>query len=595
MTVIETTSLSSNRAGPDSRLRQWMKPSPFWLAVPGLLFILVFFLAPTIQLMSVSFFNNAGGLSFATYSRMISSTVYLRVLSTTFGIALQVTLWCLLLGYPLAYWLSGMPGRRQRIMLMFVLLPFWTSALVKNFAWLVLLGRNGIVAAGLEKIGLPGGDALLFSRGTVIFAMTHTMLPLAVITMMPIMNQIDRRLTMAAETLGASGAQAFWQIFFHLSGRGIATAGLLVFVSSLGFFITPSLVGGRTETMISQLIITQINTLQNWTFGSTLAVLLVLASLLTIFVYDRLFGLSSIAGEGKKGHADGKLRRFGLFITSWLGRVCASVQRFSARNLKGTTGQGLLSTYGWIVLIVLLFPIVGVVPMAFTEADYLTFPPQGFSLRWFEAYLSSPVWVSATLRSFGIGLATAFITVIVAGLAALGLARSKSRFSGAAFLLFMAPMVVPPIVIAISLFYLFASLSMIATDSAIAIGHSVIALPIVFVILLATFKEHDWRLDQAAATLGATHLKTALRITAPLVKPGLIVGFVTGFLQSFEELTVALFIGGGLKTTLPKQMWDDITLSVNPRIAAASVVVLLVVVILFCAIEYCQRPAKVRR
>jgi putative spermidine/putrescine transport system permease protein len=81
-------------------------------------------------------------------------------------------------------------------------------------------------------------------------------------------------------------------------------------------------------------------------------------------------------------------------------------------------------------------------------------------------------------------------------------------------------------------------------------------------------------------------LKTAIRITAPLVKPGLIVGFVTGFLQSFEELTVALFIGGGLKTTLPKQMWDDITLSVNPRIAAASVVVLLVVVVLFCAIEY---------
>lgn len=582
---------------PARRLPGFLKPGPFWLAVPGLAFILVFFLVPTVELMSVSLFDKAGNPTLATYARITASSVYLRVLNTTFSVAFQVTLWCLLLGYPLAYWLSGMPGRRQRVMLMFVLLPYWTSALVKNFAWLVLLGRNGIVSAAMEKAGLPGGDSLLFSRATVIFAMVHTMLPLAVVTMMPIMNQIDRRLTMAAETLGASGAQAFWQVFFHLSARGAATAGLLVFVSSLGFFITPALVGGARDTMISQIIITQINQLQNWQFGSALAVMLVVSSLLTIFLYDRVFGLSSIAGESRRGSADGRLRRLGLSLTGALGRFFATWEAFTRRNLRGVSGAGLLSLYGWTVICVLLFPIVGVLPMAFTEAEFLSFPPVGFSFRWFEAYLESPVWVSATLRSFGIGFTTAVITVAVAGLAALGLARSRSRFSSVAFLVFMAPMVVPPIVIAISLFYLFASLSMIATDSAIAIGHSVIALPIVFVVLLATFKEHDWRLDQAAATLGASRLQIARRVTLPMVKTGLVVGFVTGFLQSFEELTVALFIGGGLKTTLPKQMWDDITLSVNPRIAAASVCVLLVVMILFAAIEYVQRPksAAVRR
>lgn len=582
---------------PVAAKRNWsfLRLGPFWLAFPGLAFVVVFFLLPTVELMSISFFDKAGGFTLATYARIAASSVYLRVLNTTFTIAFQVTLSCLLLGYPLAYWLSGMAGRRQRIMLMFVLLPFWTSALVKNFAWLVLLGRNGIVAAAMEKIGLPGGDTLLFGRGTVIFAMVHTMLPLAVITMIPIMNQIDRRLTMAAETLGASSAEAFWQVFFHLTARGVATAGLLVFVASLGFFITPALVGGPKETMISQLIITQINQLQNWRFGSALAVMLVASSLLTIFIYDRLFSLSSIAGESKGTKADGRLRRSSLKITSLIGRIFARLETFARRNLRGVSGHGLLSIYGWTALGVLLFPILGVIPMAFTEAEFLSFPPKGFSLRWFEAYLESPVWVSATLRSFGIGFATAIITVVVAGLAALGIARSKSRLSGIAFLLFMAPMVVPPIVIAISLFYLFASLSMIATDSAIAIGHSVIALPIVFVILLATFKEHDWRLDQAAATLGASKLQTAKRVTLPMVKAGLVVGFVTGFLQSFEELTVALFIGGGLKTTLPKQMWDDITLSVNPRIAAASVVVLLVVAVLFIAIEYSQKPRAVRR
>jgi putative spermidine/putrescine transport system permease protein len=116
------------------------------------------------------------------------------------------------------------------------------------------------------------------------------------------------------------------------------------------------------------------------------------------------------------------------------------------------------------------------------------------------------------------------------------------------------------------------------------------------VILLATFKGHDWSLDAAASTLGAGRMQVFRRVTLPLVSGGLAVGFVTGFLQSFEELTIALFVGGGLKTTLPKQMWDGILLQVNPIIAAASVVVLAVVVLMFAAVELIrmQRTAEGR-
>jgi len=145
---------------------------------------------------------------------------------------------------------------------------------------------------------------------------------------------------------------------------------------------------------------------------------------------------------------------------------------------------------------------------------------------------------------------------------------------------------IPSIVIAIGLFFVFARLSLVATDLGIIIGHTVIAMPIVFVILLATFKGHDWSLDAAATTLGAGRTQVLRLVTLPLVSGGLAVGFVTGFLQSFEELTVALFVGGGLKTTLPKQMWDGILLQVNPIIAAASVVVLSVVILMFAAVEY---------
>jgi putative spermidine/putrescine transport system permease protein len=244
------------------------------------------------------------------------------------------------------------------------------------------------------------------------------------------------------------------------------------------------------------------------------------------------------------------------------------------------------------VIAILVFPIIAFIPMAFTDGLFLSFPPQGFSTRWFEAYAASPLWVSATIRSFALGIATAALTLIIATFAAYALAKSSSKFTGLAFLLFMAPMVVPPIVIAISLFYLFAQINLIATDTSIVLGHTVIAMPIVFVILLTTFKGHDWRLDQVASTLGAGKLQVARRVTLPLIKGGLVVGLITGFLQSFEELTVAIFLGGGLKTTLPKQMWDDILLQVNPTLAAASVVVLAIVVILFVIVELLQRNQR---
>jgi putative spermidine/putrescine transport system permease protein len=572
---------------------------PLWLALPGIAFLILFLIVPTAQILSLSLIDKiTGALTFAPFVKIWSGGPYLAVLGTTFSVALWTTALCLVLGYPLAYWLCRKPPRQQRIAALFVLLPFWTSALIKNFSWLVLLGRNGIIAKIATWVGVAGGDQLLFNRATVIFAMTHTMLPLAVVTMLPAMNQIDRRLPMAASTLGANSAQAFWQVFCQLSMRGVAAAGLLVLVASLGFFITPALVGGPRDTMIGQLIILQINELQNWQLGSALAAILLISAIATCIAYDRIFGLSSVSGgSGGQARPQGFVRRAGLAAARFAGLAFGGVEELWKRNIRGLRGSAVLSVYAWTVIAALLVPIVAFVPMAFTASTFLSFPPQSFSVRWFEQFAASPLWLGAMTRSFGIGFATAAVTVVIASLAALGVARTRSRFGGAAFLLFMAPMMVPSIVIAIALFYIFARISLVATDLGIIIGHSVIAMPIVFVVMLATFKGHNWSLDAAASTLGAGRMQTFRLVTFPLVRNGVAVGFVTGFLQSFEELTIALFVGGGLKTTLPKQMWDGILLQVNPVIAAASVVVLLVVILMFAIVECVQerRTAGRRR
>ncbi len=591
---MNTTVTGSASAGSSRRVLAFV-PGPLWLAAPGVVFLLAFLIYPSLKLLSLSVIQNGTGVySLSAFARFFGPSVYRQVLETTFSIALQTTAYCIVFGYPLAYWLSGLPKRRQQGVALLVLLAFWTSTLVKNFAWLVLLGRNGFVADIMHALGMPGGDRLLFNRSAVIFAISHTLLPLAVVTMLPVMNQIDRRMTMAASTLGGDRAQVFWRIFFVSSMRGVAAAGLLVFIGALGFFITPTLLGSPHEMMLGQLIIVQINELQNWQLGSALSVVLVLSALISCFLYNLVFGMSSLADDRdavRPAHLK-HLRRIGNQIVNAIGYASSRFLSVYDRRVRERMHVSPLSVYSCLLIVVLLFPIVAIVPMAFTADTFLSFPPKGFSLRWFDVYFSSSLWIGATVRSFGIGLVAALFTALFATLAALGLSRSKARFKGAIFLLFLLPMIVPSIVTAVALFFLCAHISLVATNLGIIIGHVVIAMPIVFVIMLTTFKGHDWALDNAAGTLGANRRQVLRRITLPSVKNGLIAGFVIGFLTSFEELTVALFVGGGVKTTLPKQLWDDILLQVTPTLAAASTVVLVVVTLLFLVLQSVNPRSK---
>lgn len=320
-----------------------------WLTAPGLAYLLVFLLLPCLRLLELSFEDaDTGAFTLAAYARAFGVGVYTRILATTFAIAFDTTLLCLVLGYPVAYWLARQPKRRQRLLGLLVLFPFWTSALVKNFVWLVLLGHMGVVAGVFRSFGIEHPPELLFSRGTVVFGMTHTMLPLAIITMLPVMNQIDARLPQAAATMGASAVQAFWRVFFQLSAPGVAAAGLLVFIASLGFFITPALLGGPRETMLGQMVIQQLLAQQNWQFASALAAMMIGSALLTSLIYDRLFGLSSMSGGSDARNAsDRMLRRIALRILGGVARL------FDAR---GRGFPGLLSAYAWALIVYSCFP-----------------------------------------------------------------------------------------------------------------------------------------------------------------------------------------------------------------------------------------------
>ena len=561
--------------------------NPLWLAIPGIFFLLVFFVYPVCSLLLLSLTDpDTGQWAVKSYTRILKTDVYLRVLGITFRIAAQTACLSLIIAYPLAYWVASLPERVRNKALLLVIIPFWTSYLVKTFAWMIMLGRMGVINSilmGTELINEP--LPLLHNEFGVLVGMVHTMVPLAVMTMLPVMTSIDRRLISAAQTLGASPSKAFWLVYFKLSLPGVTAGGLLVFISSLGFFIVPAFLGGRQQTMLAQLIITQVSELLNWSFAGALSVMMLVTTLTAVFFYDLLFGISSIAGEEGSESSHSKIRVFGLQLLEYISAVADILSQLSQLILGRYASERLLAVFAWLIVGFLIMPTLLVVPISFTKSEFLEFPPPGYSLRWFETYFNSALWLTATSRSFIVAFLAACLATVFGAGTAFALAKSSSRWAGFIFGFFLAPMIVPRIVIAVGMFYLFARIGLVASNAGLVIGHTVLSLPFTVVTIGAILKTYDMRLDQAASTLGANRVRTLIHITLPVIKGGLIAAFLFAFITSFDELTVAIFISGGLATTLPKQMWDDMILQLNPTLAAVSTVVLIVVTLLLLIAE----------
>ncbi|WP_323049000.1 ABC transporter permease, partial [Caballeronia mineralivorans] len=258
------------------------------MSAPIIVLLLVMLVYPVGQLLLLSVYNNSG-FTLVEYKRLFASSVYVDVLLITLKVSLWTTFFSVLTGYPIAYLISSLTRERKNRLLFWVLLSFWTSFLVRTFAWVVLLGRNGVINQVLLGLGIIDRPlSLLYNFSAVIVGMVHALMPLAVLTMLSVMENIDRRLPSAAATLGARPGTVFWKVYFPLSLPGVAAGALMVFVTAIGFFITPTLLGGRHQTMITQLIIDQVMQALNWGFAGAISVLLLAVVLLVFLIYDRM-------------------------------------------------------------------------------------------------------------------------------------------------------------------------------------------------------------------------------------------------------------------------------------------------------------------
>ena len=273
------------------------RPVTGWLpAVPVVLLLGMVFFYPVLSLLSTSVTDPVVGLQH--YERIAEEPLYLLMMWRTAWIAMVVTVMTAVVGYPLAYYLTAAKPGIARFAMLMLFIPFWASILVRTYGVMVIMGRTGVLNNALIYLGIIDRPIqFMFNTVIVQIAMVQILLPFFVLPLYSVLKTIDLNLTQAARGLGASSWNVFTKVYFPLSLPGVYAGGLIVLVFSFGFFIVPSLIGGRRDVTLPMLIIQQFQGQINWGFGAAIGVLLLVCTLTVIFGVGRLIGADKLVGK----------------------------------------------------------------------------------------------------------------------------------------------------------------------------------------------------------------------------------------------------------------------------------------------------------
>ena len=242
-----------------------------------------------------------------------------------------------------------------------------------------------------------------------------------------------------------------------------------------------------------------------------------------------------------------------------------------------------------LILLFLILPSLLVIPLSFSDSRYLAFPPPGWSTRWYEAYFDAIEWRDATAMSFTAATLTMVISTVLGTLAAYGMHTSRSRFTQLAYATFMLPLIIPGILIAIGVFLLYAQLGLNNTLTGIVLAHSVMAIPLVVILVASSFKSYDMNQEMVARSLGASRPWAFLTVTLPQIKTSVISAALLAFITSLDEVVISLFIAGGDKATLTRRMFNALRDEIDPTIAAISTLLILISILLLGLTQLLQR------
>ena len=538
------------------------------LLSPVILLLAIFFVWPLVQVLDASF-GGRGPFTLQLYEKTIFGNIAQKWWEITIEQTVVTTGLCLILGYPVAYYLASSTGWRRTLVLIAVVVPFLTHFVAQTSVWRVILGRKGWINESLTGLGIIDEPLeILFTSLAVEISMVQTLLPFMVLCIYAGMRGIPRAFMMVAQTLGAGPLRAFLRVYLPLSMPGVWAGILLVAVLTIGSFAAPDILGNIPQRGIAS------HLRGGGQFNSALAMVTLAGVLILYLAFVRWVGFRPLyqAGEaltGLKGEEQG---------------------RPSGRRFLLGGGVGLICAY-------LLLPPLVVVVLSFSRSSFVRFPPREFSFKWYGEYFTSadPLlhWFGATVRSVEIAVLVVVFSLALGGIVSYALVRSRLPGRGLINSFFIAPLIVPTVVTAGAIFHLYFYSTvlrhLLGTLPGMVIPHTVLALPYVIIILTATLRSIDPIQERVAMSLGANRLTTLRRILLPQMYPGLALAGFLAFLVSFNEVIVALILKTRDFQTLPMNMWAGRTAEFAPMMAAVSVLVLVGAGILLGAVWSVRR------
>lgn len=571
---------------------------PLTLTAPAFAILLIIFGIPIAELFLTSL--DAPAFSLANYQAFFERPANVSVLVQTITISVVATAICLVIGYPTAYLIVAASQRVRVVLTVLVFIPWLTSGLVRTYAWTVILGDHGLINNLLLYLGVISDPLpLIYNRLAVYIGMVHIMLPMMILPLLGVMQGIDKSLMAAARSMGARPFAAFWRVFLPLSLPGVRSGSLLVFVVCLGFYITPQVLGGLRDTMLSSFIVAQVES--SFNLGPIAASAFILLAIAVVVL--AVFGLDLSGTQGLVAHPSRTLRSGRVLSPGTLRRSFGEIttpyrkKRWTAQLYEpGSAGRGPFIIGAVFLVLVLAFlqcPGLIVIVMSFSAGAFLEFPPSGLSLHWYRSFFDDPAWTGAFWNSVQIAATVAILATIVGTLAAYGLSRTLPRLRASLTMMILTPITVPVIVVGVATYFGLVKLHLVGTTTGIVLAHSISAIGYVVVIVSATLANFDRRLEQASKSMRAGPLKTFMRITLPLIRPGITAGAVFAFIASFDEVVITSLVSGLSIRTLPLKMYENINQQIDPTIAAVgSLLTLLPLLWLFALYVTCWRSRQ---
>ena len=549
-------SLLPSRQGASSPLsattsrRRRFPSSLALLPLPATALVGIGFVLPLLVVLLYSFRPTVAGriadtFTLDNYIRFVTTDTYWQSLAATMGFIALASAITVVLTFPLAYFVATKVSPRRRLLWVLVAtIPLFTSYLIRVLAWLNLLGNGGLLNTALIRSGLVDGPVGIFEPGkpAVVITFAYLLFPLTFLTAFIALERVNAGVYEAASDLGAARWRRFVYVTIPLCRNGLVGGFILAFVSMLGDYVTPQLIGGTSGTFYANLMTNQFGNSMQWGFGSALALLLLVAIFLLLAILRLTAGASAALGAYTGTH----------------------VPRRSPA----------LATYAWATMAFLYLPIALLALFAVNDSTTVGLPFQGFTTEWFTSLFSDASLHDALVISVQIALSATAVSLVLGTAAAIYLSRSVGSWRNLSMAAISLPLFLPPVIFGLAMIIGLNALNVDRGLWTIVLGHVIITLPIVTLVVMIRLEGVDRNYELAALDLGARPLSVFLRVVLPQVAPGILAAAMISMATSMDEFIMTFLITGS-DTTLPLYIYSSLRFGLSPELTALSTLILV--------------------